>query len=107
MRASVAVLAIVAFVCGAYGLMSVIPVGVSAQETRDEIETVIAGTPDASLDAAVAEAVAYLEGEQSRRVRFLFTGYVVIWAALGIYIVTVARRQGRIEAEIARLKEAG
>jgi CcmD family protein len=106
MRASVAVLAVVAFACGAYGLMSAIPVGVSAQETRDEIETVLAGTPDASLDAAVAQAVTYLEGEQSRRVRFLFAGYVVIWAALGIFIVTVARRQGRIEAEIERLKDA-
>jgi CcmD family protein len=106
MRAPVAILAIVAFACGAYGLMSAIPVGVSAQETRDEIESVLAGTPDAALDAAVEQAVAYLEHEQSRRVRFLFMGYVVIWAALGVYIVSVARRQGRIEAEIARLKEA-
>ena len=105
MRATVAVLAVVAFACGVYGLMSVVPVGVNAQEVRDEIETVRAGSPDASLDEAVDQAVAYLTHEQSRRVRFLFMAYIVIWAALGAYVVSIARRQTRIEAEIARLKD--
>ncbi|MEO2003984.1 MAG: CcmD family protein [Candidatus Poribacteria bacterium] len=107
MRKTTVVLALVAFACGAYGLFSVIPVGVNAEEVRDEIETIRAGSPDATLDEAVAQAVAYLTAEQSRRVRFLFMGYLVIWAALGAYVVSVARRQGRIEAEIARLKDGG
>lgn len=106
MRKTTIVLAVVAFACGAYGLFSVIPVGVSAQEVRDEIETIRAGSPEASLDAAVEQAVSYLTTEQSRRVRFLFMGYVVIWAALGGYVVSVSRRQARIEAEITRLKDA-
>ena len=57
-------------------------------------------------DEAVEQAVAYLTHEQSRRVRFLFMAYIVIWAALGAYIMSIARRQTRIEAEIARLKDS-
>lgn len=35
---------------------------------------------------------------------FLFTGFAVVWAVLGVYILTLGRRQAGLRGQIERLE---
>jgi len=44
-------------------------------------------------------------GNPNKSMDFLFAGFVVVWALLLGYIFSLVRRQKRLEAEIAMLKQ--
>lgn len=86
------------------GLTATIPVGVTLQDLQKQVQTIQNANATLDRDAALERAVETLRGEQTRRVRYMFAAYVVLWAALGIYMVTLSRRQTRLLKELERLR---
>jgi len=104
MRWHLALLALFAVLGIAFGLMGTIPVGVTAQEVEKQVQTIQSGNPDMSHQAALELAVQTLRAEQTRRVRYMFAAYVVLWAVLGVYMATLSHRQKRLRNELERLR---
>ncbi|MBM3214814.1 CcmD family protein [Candidatus Poribacteria bacterium] len=104
MRWQWAVIAAMALFFGGIGMMATIPVGVSAADVEDQAQKIQNAAPDKPGADAVREATQYLEGRQRSRLTYMFVAYIVIWAALGGYMVSLARRQTRLLDELNRLQ---
>jgi CcmD family protein len=104
MRWNVAVLVFMALLGIGFGLTATVPVGVSAQDIEQQVQTIQGASPDVEQQAALDLAVKTLRAEQTRRVRYMFAAYVVLWAVLGVYMATLSRRQTRLLNELERLR---
>lgn len=104
MRWNVGALLVLGAVGVALGIKSPIPVSVTPQDLQKQVQTIQNATPHLDHEVALEHAVEILRGEQTRRVRSLFAAYVVLWTALGIYMITLSRRQTRLLKELERLR---
>lgn len=104
MRAQWVALAAMGAVLLAIGWAATIPVGVTAQDVRNQTESIRRADPEMLLDSAVESAMQTLQQQQRRRVTYFFSAYLVLWVVLGGYMLILSRRQAHLEREIERLR---
>ncbi|MDA1191349.1 MAG: CcmD family protein [Candidatus Poribacteria bacterium] len=104
MRAVWAVMGVLFVLSAVVAITATIPVGINAQEVGEEAEVIAESNPNMPSADVIDAAVSLLRLEQRRRVTYLALAYLFVWTVLGGYMALIARRQGRLQAELARLQ---